>query len=196
MIRWRLHRNIDFDPENEEEDLSDASESSSDKRSDKIDEDEDTQDEDIYHWHEVETDTREEEAAPEPVENTETEMSIEETHLSNAINAQEPLLPAVNDDRNHDDNPRMDALGNMQGVEQAVEPEGGIQVGARRSSGRVRKRTEIDSRCECDTLITLEEKEAGTRVMECKARGCETGWVCGICFHLRPTSSDINCSST
>ena len=138
-----------FDPENEEEDLSNASESSSDKRSDKIDEDEDTQDEDIYHWHNVETDTREEEAAPEPVENTETEMSIEETHLSNAINAQEPLLLAVNDDGNHDDNPRMDALGNMQGVEQlepAVEAEGSIQVNARRSSGRVRKRTEIDSR--------------------------------------------------
>ena len=151
MIRWWLHRNIDFDPENEEEDLSDASESSSDKRSNKFDEDEDTQDEDIYHWHDVETDTREEEAAPEPVENIETEMSIKETHLSNAINAQEPLLLTVNDDGNRDDNPslRTDALGNMQGVEQlepAVEAEGSIQVNARRSSGRVRKRTEIDSR--------------------------------------------------
>ena len=59
--------------------------------------------------------------------------------------------------------------------------------GTRRSSGRVRKRTEVDSRCECNTLITLEEKEIGTQVMECKARGCETGWVRVICFYFRPT---------
>jgi hypothetical protein len=49
---------------------------------------------------------------------------------------------------------------------QAAESEGDIQVGARHSSGRVRKRTEVDRRCECDTLITAEEKQAGTRVME------------------------------
>jgi hypothetical protein len=50
----------------------------------------------------------------------------------------------------------------------------------RRTSGRVRKRTEVDGRCECDTEITAEEMEEGTRVMRCKARGCETGWVRGI----------------
>ena len=68
--------------------------------------------------------------------------------------------------------------------ELTVQPE---DVGTRRSSGRVRKRTEVDSRCECNTLITLEEKEIGTQVMECKARGCETGWVRVICFYFRPT---------
>ena len=47
----------------------------------------------------------------------------------------------------------------------------------RRTSGRVRKRTQVDGRCECDTEITNEEKEQGTQVMRCKARGCETGWV-------------------
>ena len=47
----------------------------------------------------------------------------------------------------------------------------------RRTSGRVRKRTQVDGRCECDTEITNEEKEMGTQVMRCKARGCETGWV-------------------
>jgi hypothetical protein len=47
----------------------------------------------------------------------------------------------------------------------------------RRTSGRVRKRTQVDGRCECDTEITAHEKEEGTRVMKCKARGCETGWV-------------------
>jgi len=49
----------------------------------------------------------------------------------------------------------------------------------RRTSGRVRKRTQVDGRCECDTEITAEEKEEGTQVMRCKARGCETGWVRG-----------------
>ena len=39
------------------------------------------------------------------------------------------------------------------------------------------KRTQVDGRCECDTEITNEEKEKGTQVMRCKARGCETGWV-------------------
>ena len=68
--------------------------------------------------------------------------------------------------------------------ELTVQPE---DVGTRRSSGHVRKRTEVDSRCECNTLITLEEKEIGTQVMECKARGCETGWVRVICFYFRPT---------
>ena len=68
--------------------------------------------------------------------------------------------------------------------ELTVQPE---DVGTRQSSGRVRKRTEVNSRCECNTLITLEEKEIGTQVMECKARGCETGWVRVICFYFRPT---------
>ena len=69
-------------------------------------------------------------------------------------------------------------------AELTVQPE---DVGTRRSSGRVQKRTEVDSRCECNTLITLEEKEIGAQVMECKARGCETGWVRVICFYFRPT---------
>ena len=52
----------------------------------------------------------------------------------------------------------------------------------RRTSGRVRKRTQVDGRCECDTEIIADEKEEGTRVMSmrCKARGCETGWVRAI----------------
>jgi len=46
-----------------------------------------------------------------------------------------------------------------------------------RTSGRVRKRTQVDGRCECDVQIMADEKEEGTRVMMCKAPGCETGWV-------------------
>ena len=46
-----------------------------------------------------------------------------------------------------------------------------------RTSGRVRKRTQVDGRCECDVEITADEKEEGTRVMMCKAPGCKTGWV-------------------
>jgi hypothetical protein len=56
-------------------------------------------------------------------------------------------------------------------------------IGARRSSGRVKKMREVDSLCECNTLITPEEKQDGTRVMECKGCRCETRWVCAtICF--------------
>ena len=91
-------------------------------------------------------------------------------HHSSATTSQEPR-PSSDNAGNANPNPYF--ADDMQ----AVESEAGI--GARRSSGRVRKWTEIDSRCECDTLITAEEKEAGTRVMECKAPGCETGWVCG-----------------
>jgi len=47
----------------------------------------------------------------------------------------------------------------------------------RRTSGRVRKRTQVDGRCECDVEIMADEKEEGTRVMMCKAPDCETGWV-------------------
>jgi hypothetical protein len=43
---------------------------------------------------------------------------------------------------------------------------------SRRTSGRVRKRTQVDGRSECDTEITNEAKEKGTQVMRCKA-----GWV-------------------
>jgi len=51
------------------------------------------------------------------------------------------------------------------------------EVGGQRSSGHVWKRTEIDSQCECNMLITPEEKDNDTQVMECKSHGCETGWV-------------------
>ena len=112
-------------------------------------------------------------SAPGSIENAEPDRYIEETHRSAATTSQEP--PSLDDAGNTNSPP--DFADDMQ----AVESEGGI--GARRSSGRIRKRTEIDSRCECDTLITAEEKEAGTRVMECKACGCETGWVRGICFN-------------
>ena len=60
----------------------------------------------------------------------------------------------------------------------------------RRTSGRVRKRTQVDGRCECDTEITNEEKEKGTQVMKCKARGCETGWVRISCYLSRERCSN------
>ena len=42
--------------------------------------------------------------------------------------------------------------------------------------------TQVHGRCECDTQITVDEKEEGTWVpvmkrMRCKARGCQKGWV-------------------
>jgi hypothetical protein len=47
----------------------------------------------------------------------------------------------------------------------------------RRTSGRDRTRTQVDGRSKCDTELTTAEKEEGTQVMRCKARGCETGYV-------------------
>ena len=41
----------------------------------------------------------------------------------------------------------------------------------------MRRRIQVDSRCECDTEITAQEKEVEDSVMMCKARGCETVWV-------------------
>ena len=41
----------------------------------------------------------------------------------------------------------------------------------------MRRRIQVDSRCEYDTEITAQEKELGERVMMRKARGCETVWV-------------------
>ena len=50
-----------------------------------------------------------------------------------------------------------------------------------RSSGRVRRKIQVDSRCKCGTEITAEEKDVGECVMMCKARGCETIWVREFC---------------
>ena len=48
----------------------------------------------------------------------------------------------------------------------------------RRSSKRMRRRIQVDSRCEYDAEITAEEEEVGDSVtMMCKARCCETVWV-------------------
>ena len=66
----------------------------------------------------------------------------------------------------------LDGMANLAPVIQPEEDDGN-----RRSSGRMRKRIQVDSRCECDTEITAEEKEVGDSVMMCKARGCETVWV-------------------
>ena len=43
--------------------------------------------------------------------------------------------------------------------------------------GRMQRRIQVDSRCECDTEIMAQEKKVGDSVMMCKARGCETVWV-------------------
>ena len=45
------------------------------------------------------------------------------------------------------------------------------------TSRQVRKRTQVNERCECDTEIMNEEKEKGTQVMRCKVPGCKMGWV-------------------
>jgi len=55
-------------------------------------------------------------------------------------------------------------------------------IGAQRGSGRVRKTREVDSLCECNTLITPEEKPDGTRVMECKRARLRNRL--GACDHL------------
>ena len=55
----------------------------------------------------------------------------------------------------------------------------------RQTSGRVRKRTQVDGKCECDIEITPDEKEEGTTVMMYKVRGCETGCVRFVkCFRM------------
>ena len=152
-----VHRNLDFDPDNEEvADLSDVSRSSGNESSDNESWDDEINNEMESDRRDVET--QELSSAPVSIKNDEPDRFIKETHHSSATTSQEPR-PSLDDAGNANSNP--DFADDMQ----AVESEAGI--GARRSSGRVRKWTEIDSRCECDTLITAEEQ------------GCETGWVCG-----------------
>jgi hypothetical protein len=180
----RLCRNLDFNPDNEADaDLSDVNGSSSDESSDKDEEDKESKDEGMGHEIESEAGDTETENLSRAPGNVETDTAlIEEAHpVQVSMTSQEPP-PILNDEGNGNLMP--DVVGDDRGAEWTVELESAI--GARRSAGRIWKRTEVDSRCECDTLITSEEKEAGTRVMECKARGCETGWVHGICFHFHP----------
>ncbi|KDR76610.1 hypothetical protein GALMADRAFT_139524 [Galerina marginata CBS 339.88] len=187
-----LSENLDFNPENEEEeDLSDVNGSLNDESSDCDEEDEDGQEEDMD-CEVIDMRGKEIETAPESVENVELEIaSTKDTHLQtfSVTNTQE--APTANNEDT--DNPTTNIEADREEPEPAVEPEVGI--GARRSSGRVRKRTEVDSQCECDTLITLEEKEAGVQVMECKARGCETGWFHMSCMDFEFIPKNWTCPS-
>ena len=57
----------------------------------------------------------------------------------------------------------LDGMANLVLVMQPEENEGN-----RRSLGRIRRRIQVDSRCECDTEITDQEKEVRSeRVMMC-----------------------------
>ena len=161
--------------------MSDASGlSSNNPHEDKTSEDDDSAN-DIES--EPEVDIHEEDlsrTATTSIENVGPETGVNEGTYT-LVPTQELLPTSNSEDNGSQDNG--DDMPDAQ-PELTVQPE---DVGTRRSSGRVRKRTEVDSRCECNTLITLEEKEIGTQVMECKARGCETGWVRVICFYSRPT---------
>lgn len=161
--------------------MSDASGSSSNNpHEDKTSEDDDSANDTES---EPEVDIHEEDlsrTATTSIENVGPETGVNEGTYT-FVPTQELLPTSNSEDNGSQDNG--DDMPDAQ-PELTVQPE---DVGTRRSSGRVRKRTEVDSRCECNTLITLEEKEIGTQVMECKARGCETGWVRVICFYFRPT---------
>lgn len=61
-------------------------------------------------------------------------------------------------------------LANLAPVIQPKENEPEENDSNRRSSGRMRRKIQVDNRCKCDTEITAEEKEVGDSVMMCKAR--------------------------
>ncbi|KIK01572.1 hypothetical protein K443DRAFT_6759 [Laccaria amethystina LaAM-08-1] len=149
--------NLDFDPDGEQDvDLSDASGSLSDQsnhsneykgsKDENTTNDIESEPEDNIHEEDLSR------TAMASIKNIRPETGVnEETYTF--VPTQE-LLSTLN--REDSGNPMPDFVPDTAQPELTFQPE---NVGGQQNSGHVWKRTEVDSQCECNTLINLKEKE-------------------------------------